>query len=53
MKMRFSRLVVQNNAQKQMTKVGFKHKSHDFIYVELGNFLCSLNSLQIYQFNVI
>ena len=38
-KMRSSKLIINNNAQKQMGKYGFGHKFHDLNYFELSLFI--------------
>ena len=35
-KMRFSKLIIKSNAQKQMSKFGFGYKFYDLRYVKLG-----------------
>ena len=38
-KMRFSKLIIENIAQKAMAKFGFGRRLHDFEYFEVGYFL--------------
>ena len=41
-KMRSSKLIIKNNAQKQLAKSSFRHKFHDLKYFELGIFFVFL-----------
>ena len=44
-KLRSSKLIIKNDAQKQLIESGFERSFHDLKYLEVESFSCSLNSL--------